>query len=45
MCVYVFLLCPDLFPGKRGVAPIPSGGSTETPPTGVFVAEETTEQK
>ena len=37
------LLCPDLFPGKRGEAPpIPRGGSTETPPTGALVAEEMT---
>ena len=37
----MFLLCPDLLPSMRGAAPpIPRGGSTETPPTGVLVAEE-----
>jgi hypothetical protein len=42
-CVRKFLLCPDLFPDKRGEAPpIPTGGSTETPPTGGFVAKEKT---
>ena len=44
-CVYVymcaFLLCPDLFPGMSGAAPpIPSGGSTEIPPTGGLEAKE-----
>ena len=42
----VLLLCPDLFPDKRGEAPpIPRGGSTETPPTGAFGAEERKKNK
>ena len=47
MCICVsvymcaFLLCPDLFPGMSGAAPpIPSGGSTEIPPTGGLEAKE-----